>query len=78
MIEAPGDWGEDRALTRSRHLMDGSLSLGGFRSGWTGRWQPWATKRHSRSKARLYDANSLSGAFASFKSSVSNPSVNQP
>ena len=33
MVEAPDDWGEN-VLTRSRHLVDGSLSLDGFRSGW--------------------------------------------
>jgi hypothetical protein len=33
-FEALDDWGENVALTRSRHLIDGSLSLDGFRSGW--------------------------------------------
>ena len=33
-FEAFDDWGEDAALTRSRHLIDGSLSLDGFRVGW--------------------------------------------
>jgi hypothetical protein len=35
MVEALDDWGENVALTRSRHLIDGSLSLDGFRGGWT-------------------------------------------
>src|SRR5262249_19194786 len=34
-FEALDDCGENVALTRSRHLIDGSLSLDGFRSGWT-------------------------------------------
>ena len=34
MVEAPDDWGGNVALTRSQHLIDGSLSLDGFRSGW--------------------------------------------
>jgi hypothetical protein len=33
-FEALDDWGENVYLTRSRHLIDGSLSLDGFRSGW--------------------------------------------
>jgi hypothetical protein len=33
-FEALDDWGENVFLTRSRHLIDGSLSLDGFRSGW--------------------------------------------
>jgi hypothetical protein len=33
-FEAVDDWCENAALTRSRHLIDGSLSLDGFRSGW--------------------------------------------
>jgi hypothetical protein len=34
MVEAPDDWGENVALTQSQHLIDGSLSLDDFRSGW--------------------------------------------
>ena len=33
-FETLDDWGENVALTRSRHLIRGSLSLDGFRSGW--------------------------------------------
>src|SRR5215831_17682954 len=33
-FEAVDDWCENAALTRSRHHIDGSLSLDGFRSGW--------------------------------------------
>jgi len=33
-FEALDDWGENVALTRSRRLIGGSLSLDGFRSGW--------------------------------------------
>ena len=33
-FEALDDWGENLALTRSKHLIDGSLTLDGFRSGW--------------------------------------------
>jgi hypothetical protein len=32
-FEASDGWDENVALTRSRHLIDGSLSLDGFRSG---------------------------------------------
>jgi hypothetical protein len=34
MVEALDDWGENVALARSRHLVDGSFSVDGFRSGW--------------------------------------------
>jgi len=33
-FEAPDDKGENVALTRSRHLIDGSVSLDGFRGEW--------------------------------------------
>jgi hypothetical protein len=77
-FEALDDWDENVALTRSRDLIDGSLSLDIAGDG--GEWQP-AKRRHLPpvvDQELGYDANSSSNALASFRSRVSWPSVNQP
>ena len=41
-------------------------------------WVGLRTSRKSAGRSMAHDANSSSNALASFRSSVSNPSVNQP
>jgi hypothetical protein len=81
MVEVPDDRGENVALTRSRHLIDGSLSLDGFRSGWiaaTAALGDKLTFHAGRNRKHPHHASSSSKALACFKSNVSKPSVNQP
>jgi len=79
-FEALDDWGENVALTRSRHLIDGSLSLDGFRVGWMAATPVLSQNPtvHAGDHKHPHYAKSSSKALASFKSSVSKPSVNQP
>src|SRR5215831_9287213 len=50
-FEALDDWGEHVARTRSRHLIDGSLSLDGFRSGWMAAMAALGHKRKSPARS---------------------------